>query len=60
MPPKKPEVAALIDSILLIEGPEMNLSNGMDKIIIKKINSFYIYNHLNFLFIKKRKELLQL
>ena len=37
MPPKKPEVAALIDSILLIDGPEINLSNGMDKIIIKKI-----------------------
>ena len=37
IPPKKPEVAALIDSILLIDGPEINLSNGIDKIIIKKI-----------------------
>ena len=35
-PPKKPDVAAFIDSILLIDGPEINLSNGMDKIIIKK------------------------
>ena len=36
-PPKKPDVAALIDSILLIDGPAINLSNGIDKIIITNI-----------------------
>ena len=39
-PPRKPEVAAFIDSILLIDGPAMNLSKGIDKIIIKNTNSF--------------------
>ena len=28
-PPKKPDVAAFIDSILLIDGPAINLSKGM-------------------------------
>ena len=37
IPPKKPEVAAFIDSISLMDGPEINLSRGIDKIIIKKI-----------------------
>jgi len=35
-PPRNPDVAALIDSILLIEGPEINFSKGMDIMIIKK------------------------
>ena len=30
-------MAALIDSILLIDGPAINLSKGIDKIIIKNI-----------------------
>ena len=34
-PPRKPEVAAFMDSILLIHGPAMNFSKGIDKIIIK-------------------------